>query len=679
MYNDTLANKNFDKNHPKSNDSTAIKEIGETDSEHIGALQDSQVFVYPNDYENKDDYSHQLKLTARIISRQVKNGDLILNACIGNNNGTPTYFNFALLKNTLLIIKEFNISKPEDLFTVGNTFQLVMSEIERMVLAKLSNTKSLMLESNEFKINIISIAYLPEIKIENFLVTELNDLPDCLAFQDFYYFNKISQEISAYFKRKDFSVRMDDLLRKVIMLKLAPEYLLVIPEKNFDSTILDISDEEVRIDDYKVFDLEPDQVKIINDIKPGHYLMLANAGSGKSVILLSKAIKLSQKNPSKKVLLTCFNTNLADVYKFKRDFAGINQGNLFIMTFHKLVLDYINQNFDVRFRLEQFDDALTFLEQKIRENKIKVRFIGIFIDETQIFEPRWIDICYLLLETPPQSNYFSLAGDLSQDVRKTTKSRKASWQLAKQIPEPKFRGRVKYLNKNYRNSAEISAFLNNYLLKVKNVLETVGYTTDKDFDAEVLGISIRKGTPVRYTITDRFKECKVVVEIIRKLHEEHKLNYNEIAIIFPYRQHKAINYYPHVWIKELLDKDSIPYSEIFKMEEGLRTKVYNVEGLVISTIESSLGLDFKAVILFGLLPFGYSFSRINGKQFSKQSLGTVIDFKKQKDQEKIEDFKNYCNLIYTGCSRARDYLFVVNSLEKTALISQVLEPNNKKG
>jgi hypothetical protein len=678
MHNDTLTDRSYEKDHLNSNDAIEIKDKVEAYEEYVEQSNDVQFSVYPNDFENREDYSLDLIKTARIISRQVKHGDLVLNACIGNNNGAPTYFNFALLEDTLFIIKEFNTSKAEEILIIGDTLRLVVSEIKRMVLARLSNTKILVLDNDELRIKVVSIAYLPEIRIDNFLVTELNDLPDCLAFQDFYYFDKCTQEITSYFKKQDFSDRMDELFRKVIMLKLVPEYLLVIPEKNLSQPKADISDEEVRIDEYKVFDLEPEQVKIINDIKPGHYLMLANAGSGKSVILLSKAIKLSQKNPSQKVLLTCFNANLADVYKFKRDFAGIDQRNLFIMTFHKFIFDYIYQNFDTRFRFEQFDEALTYLERKVIENQIKVKFIGIFIDETQIFEPRWIDICYLLLESPPQKSYFSLAGDLSQDVRKTTKSRKASWQLAKQIPEPKFRGRVKYLSKNYRNSREISIFLNDYLLKVKNVLEKVGYSTDKDFDAEVLGISERLGAPVSYNITDRFKECNIVLEIVKKLHDKGKLNYNEIAIIFPYRQHKAINYYPHVWIKELLDKGSIPYSEIFKMEEGLRTKVYNVEGLVISTIESSLGLDFKAVILCGLLPFGYSFSKSNGKQLSKLPLGSINEFQKQKDKDKIDDFKNYCNLVYTGCSRARDYLFIVNSLDENTLMSQVFESNNKK-
>ena len=60
--------------------------------------------------------------------------------------------------------------------------------------------------------------------------------------------------------------------------------------------------------------------------------------TGRKKSLLSKAFKYAGMYKESNILLTCYNSNLADSYCFKRSCANFGEGsNLHIMTFHKLV------------------------------------------------------------------------------------------------------------------------------------------------------------------------------------------------------------------------------------------------------------------------------------------------------------------------------------------------------
>lgn len=74
--------------------------------------------------------------------------------------------------------------------------------------------------------------------------------------------------------------------------------------------------------------------------------------------------------------------------------------------------------------------------------------------------------------------------------------------------------------------------------------------------------------------------------------------------------------------------------------------------MTITTIEGALGLDFKAVILAGLLPLG-----------SHEGVQKSSDFTYM-TEEKKEAFKRNINYLYTGCTRAKDQLFVILSAER---------------
>jgi superfamily I DNA/RNA helicase len=79
-------------------------------------------------------------------------------------------------------------------------------------------------------------------------------------------------------------------------------------------------------------------------------------------------------------------------------------------------------------------------------------------------------------------------------------------------------------------------------------------------------------------------------------------------------------------------------------------------GVTITTIEGSLGLDFRAVVIAGLRPLG-----------THEKVRTMAEFESAAPEqlsEKLEAFKKNINFIYTGCTRAKDELTIILSAPK---------------
>lgn len=122
---------------------------------------------------------------------------------------------------------------------------------------------------------------------------------------------------------------LSDRQCKAIFERIAPEYTVIMNEKDHVEVKEAQSvpmDQDFKITgrelEYKTFFLDEYQVAQVNDMGKGHRVLLANPGAGKSVLLLSKAFKYASLYKDSKVLLTCFNNNLADSYMFKRECAN---------------------------------------------------------------------------------------------------------------------------------------------------------------------------------------------------------------------------------------------------------------------------------------------------------------------------------------------------------------------
>ena len=124
------------------------------------------------------------------------------------------------------------------------------------------------------------------------------------------------------------------------------------------------------------------------------------------------------------------------------------------------------------------------------------------------------------------------------------------------------------------------------------------------------------------------------------------------------------------WLTSAMNREDIPYSLITTPTGSIADKkvMYSkTNGVVVSTIDSSLGLDFKAVIVAGLYPYNYFFTDRGAKVEinSWKQIGGLGAESQEKVQVQIRK-------IYTACSRARDILYVISDLKLGSPMEQIL-------
>ena len=485
-------------------------------------------------------------------------------------------------------------------------------------------------------------------------------------------FEYIRKEYDPEFKK------ITEIEQKAIFERLCPEYTVVINELEHvtvPSNKTYHSEEEMRITgdelEYKTFFLDEYQVGLVNDMGRGHRVILANPGAGKSVLLLSKAFKYASMYKDSKILLTCYNNNLADSYCFKRSCANFGDNcNLYIMTFHKMVKkifeECLHQRCDSNIATpEEIQRCI----ELVRTGKLSLRFKAIFIDEVQIFDPQYLELCYLLLEDA-EDNTFLMAGDLNQTVRKKSRRGDVPWKKIAGI-QLDYTGRVRYIKKNYRNSKEMGMYLFRMLEHMNNRMKMLNMLSFKEYEYDSFEVGDKKSLALKIkTGINRFDIKDETIKAINEIVTNYKISYSEIAVLFPYKCHKLIKYYFLYWLTQALDKEDIPCSLITSSPDRSfdRKRYSDTNGVVVSTIDSSLGLDFKAVIVTGLYPYNYIF----GEKYYKKTISSWTAIKAMSDDEQSQ-VQSQMRAMYTACSRARDILYVLSDLTPGSPMEEILQ------
>lgn len=402
-----------------------------------------------------------------------------------------------------------------------------------------------------------------------------------------------------------------------------------------------------------VLRLDKKQLDEVNAIKHGHQLILACAGSGKSVLLIAKCFKLASMDNSRKFIILCYNKNLRDYYRWQINEAGFTERNVECYNFHQLCRYLLIEN---RIPLpnekseEQFFQRSAVLVKKgIQEGRITQRYYGIFIDEVQILDPEWYRICCMLLEDPKGENHIlAICGDQTQNLRKSVKHGSAPWQGE---GLPVFRGRTIHIETNYRNSVQINRFINVYASFVRKYLPQ-GESLNTDI--YLRGTAYRNGPApsVFYYDNSASDEAAQVMRAIRFMHDDQKIPYSEIAVLL-YNQSSTkgsgIKYPLLAKIRsEFFSQDTqIPFMEL---AWGQSTASYETrDGVALLTYVGSLGIDFRGVIVCGIPLIG---RRIDVHNDTRESI-------EQKNDAAQIEYRNSFDTLYVACSRAKESLAMV--------------------
>ena len=657
---------------PIINEITIKKQL----NEKIDTPHSKEFAIKPPNLMDLNTFTNSEKDLVKYFKKSTKIGFISLGTSPTGYIEAPDLGRLGFLADDSKGLLVFSVIGKERLLNLHNKnlliiFLTLFEEAKKEIVKRLYESPVLFTkigESKTLKFPFKFVLVCQEIELEQAKTLGLTSYHDGLFFKnlvnDRFNLNSIFDNV-----QRNFFSGFNETMKKYILQIIHPEYVTISFERKES-----LNNNEV-VQNFIPYELDDKQLKYINSINKGHYLFLANAGTGKSVLLLSKAFRLANSDVTRhRVLITCYNNNLSQKYNDQAHYSGISrQKNLIIMTFHKLLLEIANEAGLEKFQLYTNGELdYELVEKKIREyilknSKIK-KFNAIFVDEVQLLTSEQLDLLYSLLDDSEKDNYFYLYGDLNQDVSRYKRKGTASWQNMNSITN--FTGRVKYLDINYRNTYQINQYLKTFLNYMNANLKEIGAKiSDKDvkFDSSTLTY----GT-IPMIVNQKNKngdlDYQKIVEYIVKYRKDNDLNFDDIAVIFPYRQAKLLEYVVEENIREYLNKNNISYSFIVDSNENNRTKLNQSYGIKISTMESTLGLDFKAVFLIGLRPLEYMKTSKN-KFISRKFKNPNNDFKKE---DLIEYYSKNSRLLYAAASRAKEHLVIFSDLDSNSAIYDLI-------
>lgn len=349
----------------------------------------------------------------------------------------------------------------------------------------------------------------------------------------------------------------------------------------------------------KTMDLH--QENMAKQLGDRHRLIRGVAGSGKTLVLATRAKLLVKQHPDWKILVLCYGIPLSrslkqmiqqkldepeDLFDLLQIDNGQSHSNVEVYNFHEWLRN--------KMKMKE-DDIPVLLDKVSKKEAILPAYDAILIDEGQDFEADWLKLLSYCLN--PETQSLLLVEDRAQSIFK----RKSS--LAQDIGLD-FRGRSKILSINYRNTAQIVKFAWNFY-------QTFSQLKNKVREGTIDGVEIippqatkRKGPePLIHAFKGIKQEMDFVAKCINFLHQEKNIPFEEIAILYRVKNRHSISYIDE--IKDSLRHSGLPFTWITENADSKRKFIRSEKTVKISTIDSAKGLDFRAVFIVNIenMPF----------------------------------------------------------------------------
>ncbi|WP_338779828.1 3'-5' exonuclease [Metabacillus sp. FJAT-52054] len=388
----------------------------------------------------------------------------------------------------------------------------------------------------------------------------------------------------------------------------------------------------LSLHEIKTMDLH--QENLARQIGDKNRLIRGVAGSGKTLILSARAKYLSKQHPEWKILVLCYNISLAQEIRHMIRMKMNEPDSLFDFDPNNAANDGDLKNIQVynfhawlKQEMKISEKQIPIFVQKLASGEaILPKYDAILIDEGQDFEPEWLSLASSVLN--PDTQMLLLVEDRVQNIY----SRKRSYV---QDTGLSFQGRSKILSINYRNTAQIVKFAwdfyrNHSALKnkvVKGSIEGEEIISPQSTRRRGPEPAILKGKNLK-------EEMGFAIKLMKRLHAEKGVPYSEMLIL--YRVKRTYNQNIIETIQKELKAAGIPNFWLTENADSKRGYEKNQEKVVISTIDSSKGLDFQAVFIV-----------------NAENMPFALEANKERE----------VSLLYIGMTRSKDYLFISYSGE----------------
>jgi len=360
------------------------------------------------------------------------------------------------------------------------------------------------------------------------------------------------------------------------------------PEIRIDAGVISpqIHQEVLMPDIIRVMDSQ--QELLARSLGEGHRIIHGVSGSGKTMILAYRALKLVEQY-DKPILVLCFNVTLASRLRQMMSDRGVAQ-RVSVHHFHdwckaQLVAYGIPQP---RWNPDKRDQYLIELVEKViqgvdRQQIPAGQYAALLIDEGHDFQEDWLRLLVQMVD--PKTNSLLLLYDDAQNLYGKEKRRLFSFKSV----GIQAQGRTTILKLNYRNTQEILAIAYEFAKEMMLPKEV-----DEDGVPLVQPESVGRHGPAPELVEQPSFNAEVnyLVHHFKVMHDEQGIPWSQMAIV-----------YRTSWtaqtICKVFENQGLPLEWVNRNSVSRRYNP-NQNSVKLLTMHSSKGLEFPIVAIPGL-------------------------------------------------------------------------------
>ena len=451
--------------------------------------------------------------------------------------------------------------------------------------------------------------------------------------------NKLKQIIE---KEKDLDIYLkeenNEIELNMYLLDICPEYYVLNNQKHINREFKKIT--FVNDDyEYSATMLDKNELKYSLSINYGNNLFEGGSGTGKTTIMLSRAIKLARVYPQHRFIVYVSSKKLCNQLKEELEILYKDNNNLEIHTLSSFLFK-LAKKFDLIADYRMFkQDYEKYLNNLIKQarNVIKNKnmFKGIFIDEAESFKVEEIEfISEFLYKTKNILDiYYCNALNITNDLN-----------IFKSRDDIKVNQKID-LDINYRQDKNLIEFINRFCQNSNDYIKTLRPMIKNDIYVPTKSIYNQGQDPEIIKVIDLEEQIESILWEIDFLRNKKGLDYSDIAIVYPYNKKKLKNgktiYFQYI-LRKALEEAKIPYM----VAEDEITNITKKVGITISNIYGIKNLEYKAVIFCEL------------EMLYNQTIGDT------KQDYQINDFVGDLNKIYLAINASTSYLKIITTFNE---------------
>lgn len=393
------------------------------------------------------------------------------------------------------------------------------------------------------------------------------------------------------------------------------------------------------------------QEKAAKQMGEGHRIVSGVAGSGKTLLLTSRAKWLAENNPERKILITCFNVTLAAYIRSVVTPANSTEqdvsanGTIETRHFHDWARSISGSLPRYRDQLsdEEVDELIADKVIQCLHANPDLRYDAILVDEAHILHPSWFKALREAL-TDPDNGSMLIVNDASQKLKRR---KRFSWSSV----GIKAQGRSRKLAKNYRNTKEVLTTA----WQLLSQLSEQAQDADETFPVVTPEVSERTGPLPNLILVKQADQLASIALDSVQADLMNGLAGKDIALLYRYGTGRKAHRIESLQRLAPHRIGSVPLHWVTRNQDSKQSYGIDQPGVRLLTTQSALGLEFRSVYLLW-----------------------VEDFDNTLQSPDPEVQLQHLRELYVAMTRAQDQLTIIGA-DRSPLMTRLAASANELG